>query len=243
MAVLGQRKKGPGNLQHKGPGRDVPGSPGPGSRIPRQEWTMNNHNKEEMTMTKFYETIIPKAQEELIRDGIIGIVCVCVDAVPDPISPGDWSAITFSADVYHDFRDGVPAIDAGIARIREICSGAAEDISPAVKDRLRAALAIDRKQKDEFRMGRIDGEPFESRLGPEVARLLRPENLDLDPKVSIWCHAWTAGMSDNGLMCIDRDEPVIFKGIDHETEVRILERITAVDERIAAIIGPLMREG
>ncbi|OPX62199.1 MULTISPECIES: hypothetical protein [unclassified Methanoregula] len=194
-------------------------------------------------MTKLFETMIPEAQEELIRDGMIEIVCVCVDAVPDPGRPGDRAAMIFSAEVYHDFRDGVPAVDAGIARIREICSNAAEDLSPAVRDRLLAALAVDLQQKDELRQGKIDGEPFESRFGPDIAKLLRPENLDLDPKVTVWCHAWSAGMDDSGLMCIDRDEPVIFNGIDNETEVRILERITALDARIAAIVKPLMREG
>lgn len=194
-------------------------------------------------MTKLFETMIPEAQDELIRDGMIEIVCVLVEAVPDPGRPGDVSAMTFSAEVYHDFRDGVPAVDAGIARIRKICSGAAEDLSPAVRDRLLAALADDRQQKDEFRQGLIDGEPFETRFGPEVAKLLRPENFDLNPKVTVWCHAWSAGMEDGGLICIDRDEPVIFTGTDNETEVRILERITALDERIAAIIRPLMQEG
>ncbi len=58
-------------------------------------------------MTKLFETIIPEAQEELVRDRMIEIVGIFVDAVPDPDRPEDWSAMTISADVYHDFRGGV----------------------------------------------------------------------------------------------------------------------------------------
>ena len=194
-------------------------------------------------MTKLFEAMIPEAQEELIRDGIIELVTVLVEAVPHPDRPDDPSAMRIAAEVYHGFRDGIPAIETGLAALRGTCSIAAEDITPAVQDRLLADLARDRRQKDEWRKGKVNGEPIALHLSPEVADLLRPELFDLDPKVTVWCHAWTAAMADNGLMCIDRDEPFIAEGVDDESLDRILERVYAVDAGISALVRPLMREG
>ncbi len=194
-------------------------------------------------MTKIFDAMIPEAQEELIRDGIIELVTVLVEALPHPDRPDDPSAMRIVAGVYHGFRDGIPAIDAGLADLRGTCSIAAEDLTPAVQDRLLADLARDRRQKDEWREGKVNGEPIALHLSPEAADLLRPELFDLDPKVTVWCHAWTAGMSENGLMCIDRDSPFIVEWIDDESLARILERVYAVDAGISAIVTPLMREG
>jgi hypothetical protein len=194
-------------------------------------------------MTKIFEAMIPEAQEDLIRDGIIELVTVLVEAVPHPDRPDDPSAMRVAAEVYHGFREGVPAIETGLAALRGTCSVAAEDITPAVQDRLLADLARDRRQKDEWREGKVNGEPIALHSSPEVADLLRPELFDLDSKVTIWCHAWTAGMSDDGLMLVDCDRPFIAEGIDDESRARILERVYAVDAGIAAIVGPLMREG
>jgi hypothetical protein len=187
--------------------------------------------------------MIPEVQEELIRDRVIELVTVLVEALPCPDRPDDPSAMRIAAEVDHGFREGIPAIEAGLAALRKTCSAAAEDITPAVRDRLLADLARDRFEKNEWREGKVNGQPIALHFSPEVAASLRPELFDLDPKVTVWCHAWTAMMSDDDLLRIDRDEPVIFDGIDDETEVRILERITALDTRIAAIVGPLMREG
>jgi len=194
-------------------------------------------------MTKIFEAMIPEVQEELIRDGIIELVTVLVEALPHPDRPDDPSAMRIAAEVYHGFREGVPAIGTGLAALRGICSGAAEDITPAVQDRLLADLARDRLQKDEWREGKVNGEPIALHFSPEVADLLRPELFDLDPKVTVWCHAWTAGMSDDGKMLVDRDRPFIADGIDDESLTRILERIYALDAGISAMVRPLMEEG
>lgn len=194
-------------------------------------------------MTKLFETIVPEAQEELIRDGVIKLVTVVVEAVPHPDRPDDRSTMTIAAEVYHEFREGIPAIDEGLARIRGTCSVAAEDISPAARDRLLTALDGRRRETDVFRQGKMYGESIESRFSPRIANLLRPEIFDLDPKVMVWCYAWTAGMSDDGLMCIDCDQPVFFEGIDEASRVRVLERVHTVNAGIAEIVEPLMREG
>ena len=166
-----------------------------------------------------------------------------VQAVPDPARPDDETAMVLTAEVYSEFREGAVAIDAALAGLSETCTPAAGDLSPAAREYLLRVLKQRRHETDELRHGKVLGEPITSRCGPDLAELLRPENLDLDPKVMVWCHCWTAGMADSGLMCIDREEPLFGDGIDSVSRVRIRGRICVLDAGIAAIVDPLLQEG
>jgi hypothetical protein len=194
-------------------------------------------------MTKLFDVIVPEAQQDLIRDNVIELVTVSVEALPHPDRPDDLSAMQIAAEVYYDFRDGIPRIDNALGRIRRTMSLAEDDLSPETKSRLLADLAKQRRDNNEFREGKVNGELITSHFSPEVADLLRPELFDLDPKVTVWCHGWTAGMDDSGLMCIDCDRPFIFEGIDDESRAQVLKRVHQVNAGIGRIVEPLMREG
>jgi hypothetical protein len=194
-------------------------------------------------MTKILEMFTQEAREELIRDGLIELVTVTVHAVPDPARPGDTTAMIVTAEVYSEFRAGVPAIDAGLAALGKACRAAAADLSPASAQYLLRALGERRRETDAIRKSMGCGVPVAPRSGPDPVTLIGPEDLDLDPKVLVWCHTWSAGMEDSGLICMDRDDPLIADGIDGASRARIRERIHTRDAGIAAIVNPLLREG
>jgi len=66
-------------------------------------------------------------------------------------------------------------------------------------------------------------------------RLIRPaiENPVIQEK--IWIYSWTAAMDDDGKILVDVAEPFYREGIDHESHVRILERMRKVDAGIRRI--------
>jgi hypothetical protein len=194
-------------------------------------------------MTKLYETLVPEAQEKLVRDNGIELVTVVVGAVPHPDRPDDRSAMQISLEVCDNFRDGIPAIDAGRTLLGEITGSAAEDISPATRKNLVAALGRRCREMDERREGMADGKPVAALMDPDLTKFFTPEFYKLNEKITIWSFAWTAAMSDDGLMLLDCDEPDYAVGIDEESRARIRQRVMRVNAVITGIVEPLMREG
>jgi hypothetical protein len=125
-------------------------------------------------MTKLFETLLPEAQEELIRDGVIELVTVVVEVEPDPAKPDNWNTMNIVIEVHDNFRDGIPAIEAGRIRIRTICDSAPGDLSDDTRENLIGALARRCDEMDELQEGRVDGQPVEALRDPAVAKFFTP---------------------------------------------------------------------
>jgi len=93
-------------------------------------------------MTMLFEALTPKAQNALVRDHVIDLVTVVVRAVPDPDRPDDRLAMTIAMELKDEFAPGQPQIDAELARVREICGAAGEDLSVNMQDALLAAANL-----------------------------------------------------------------------------------------------------
>jgi hypothetical protein len=192
-------------------------------------------------MTKLYETLLPEAQEDLIRDGVIELVSVIVQAEPHPDQPDDRTSMQVSLEVRDDFRDGIPAIEAGRTRLGGITGSAADDLSVATQKTLAAALERRLREMKEWREGKANGEPVAAIRDPGLMKIFTPEFYRQNEKVTIWSFAWTAAMSDDGLMLLDCDEPLLASGLDSESRARIRERVSRVNAAITGIVEPLMQ--
>ncbi len=191
-------------------------------------------------MTKLFDVLLPEAQEDLICDNVIELVTVLVSAVPDPERPDDRLAMNISVELGYDFRPGIPWIDAELERIREISGLAGVDLSLAVQAGLIVALNKERRKRDGLREGKIDGQPVAYLSDPRLVEIIRPALMDANTEVVVWCHCWTVAMDDDGMMLVDVDPPLYFKGLDVVSRARIQERIRKVNEVIGGVVGKLM---
>ncbi|MDD4137072.1 MAG: hypothetical protein PHT99_04145 [Methanoregula sp.] len=191
-------------------------------------------------MTKLFDVLLPEAQEDLLRNGVIELVTVAADAVPDPDRPGDRLAMQVSAELNHDFREGIPWIETELSRIPAICSTAGDDLSAATRQGLAGALDQRCREMDEWREGKAGGKPVAYRSEPWMTEILTPEFFRLNKMVTVWCHAWTVEMEDDGRMVVDTDLPFFFEGTDGSSRGRINERLQKVNAVIGNVVGRLV---
>lgn len=187
-------------------------------------------------MTKLYDFLTLAAQQELLHDGMIEIVTVCVTAVPDPERPEDRLALKIVAEAGHDFREGIPWIDEDLDRIRKIARPAGEDLSIAARDCLLVELNGNRTMFDGLKEGKIGGHPAPYLSDPVFAELLRPMLENPTIEVMVWCYCWTLAMEDNGKLIVDAEPPRYGKGLDDESRARVNERIRQVDRVIGGMV-------
>ena len=205
-------------------------------------------------MTTLFESLKPEAQNELIRDHVIELVTVVVRAVPDPDQPDDRLAMKVTAEVYDELAPGVPWIDAEMARIREICASAGEDISVPVQDALLVALNRRLKELDGLRNGKIGGYPVEYLSDPQVMEFLGPILKAVKAEVSLWCLAWTVAMDDDGKLLVDNEdyftspdsaiavlnhftESVYTEDRDGTTRKKVMARMRKVNDVVEGVVG------
>ena len=206
-------------------------------------------------MKTLLDALKPEAQEELVRDHVIDLVTVVVRAVPDPDRPDDRLAMTIAMEMKDEFAPGQLRIDAELARVREICGAAGEDLSVNMQDALLVALNRRRKSLDGLREGKIGGHPVAYLADPQVAEFLGPVLKAAKPEVTVWSLAWTVAMDDNGKLLVDCedsfsdpgsvvavrnvfDDLIYAEDWDHETEEKIKQRIRKVND----VAGSIVRE-
>jgi hypothetical protein len=206
-------------------------------------------------MTTLFEALTPKVQNELVRDHVIDLVIVVVRAVPDPDRPDDRLAMTIAMEMKDEFAPGQPRIDAELARVRDICGAAGEDLSVTMQDALLVALNRRRKDLDGLRQGKIGGYPVAYLADPQIAEFLGTAIKAASPEVTVWSLAWTVAMDDEGKLVVDCedsfsdpdsvvavrnvfDDSVYAEDWDHETEEKIRQRIRKVNE----VAGRIVRE-
>ena len=206
-------------------------------------------------MTTLFEALDPEAREELIRGDVIELVSVIVTAVPEPDRPDDRLSMKIAAEVNDDFAPGTPWIDAELARLREICAGAAGDITIPAEDALHVALNRNRKGLDGLLAGKVGGHPAAWASDPQLMAFLGTVLQDARAEVSVWWLAWTVGMDDDGKLVVDCEDslslprPAValrypdrdsFFAADEtgETRENILERMRQVN----GVVGRMVRE-
>ena len=202
-------------------------------------------------MTTLFEALDGEAQKDLLRDTIVECVAVVVRAVPDPDLPDDRLTMKIVSEVFDTFAPGIPWIDAELARLREICEDAAGDITVPVQDALLVALNRRRKEQDGLVAGKIGGHPAAWASDPQFMAFPGPILRNARATVPVWWMAWTAGMEDDGMMCVDYEDIWSYSGMDPvfaedgtgETRKNILKRMQQVNGVVGRMVERLMREG
>ncbi|HNX17397.1 MAG TPA: hypothetical protein PKM50_03600 [Methanoregula sp.] len=208
-------------------------------------------------MTTLFRALNPEAREELIRGAVIELVSVIVTAVPDPDRPDDRLSMKIAAEVYDDFAPGTPWIDAELGKVREICAGAADDITIPAHDALHVALNRNRKGLDGLLAGKVGGHPAAWASDPQLMAYLGKVFQNARAEVSVWWLAWTVGMDDDGKLVVDCEDSLTlprpagalrypdresFFAADAtgETRKNILERMRRVNGVVGRLVGELM---
>lgn len=186
-----------------------------------------------------FDALSREAQEDLVRDIWIALVYAVVEVVPDPDRPDDRSAMKISAEVYDDFLQGIPEIDAEMNRLEEICSGAVDDLGAPLRNDLLAALNMQRDQSARFRRKMLDRNSEAYLADPVVAEFIRPALENPVIPVPVWSLAWTVVMEDDGKLLVDNEEHVYAEGVDATTRSKIQDRM----RRMNAVIGKIVRKG
>jgi hypothetical protein len=211
-------------------------------------------------MTTLFEVLDTEAKEELIRGSVIELVSVIVTAGPDPERPDDRLTMKIAAETYDAFAPGTPWIDAELGKIREICAGAADDITIPAQDALHVSLNRNRKSLDGLLAGKVGGHPAAWASDPQLMAYFKTVLQNARAEVLVWWLAWTAVMDDDGKLLVDCEDslslsrPAValrypdresFFAADAagETRENILERMRQVNGVVGRMVGELMECG
>lgn len=173
--------------------------------------------------------LFPDAQEELIRNNLVDLMIVQVNAVPDPYHPDDPGSMAVVGSVSHDFRNGVPEIDGELARITDISRLAADDLTEPVWHLLSADLNRRRDELNIMHQEMMNGTFFSPDGNSPLPELIRPENIDGNPDVLVWCNAWSIAMDDDGKIVSEPYPPLLSDKLDEISRNRIADRIRNLD--------------
>ena len=162
-------------------------------------------------------------------------------------------------EVNNDFTPGLLWIDAGLARVREICSTAGDDFSVSMQNALLVALNRRRKNLDGLRAGTIGGHPVEYLSDLQVMEFLRPILKATKADVTLSCLAWTVAMDDDGKLLADVEdcftspdsvvavlnhfmESIYAEDIDGTTRKKVTARMAKVNDFVGRVVMGLMEE-
>ncbi|HII99382.1 MAG TPA: hypothetical protein HA272_09080 [Methanoregula sp.] len=188
------------------------------------------------------EVLCPEAKDDLMRYGIIDLVSVTVNAVPDPARPDDRLAMKISAEVLDNFRTGIPAIDRYLDMADAICSTSEDDLTLSLRDELLVTLDTQRKELAGLREGMMNGKPVAALSDPEVAALIRPSLENPVIEDHIWSIGWSVTKEEDGRLLAYCDIPFFAEYVDEDSWVRIQDRMRRVNYVIGGMVGELMGE-
>ena len=193
-------------------------------------------------MTKLFESLAPEVQEDLLRYGIVELVSVSVDAVPDPDRPDDRRSMKIVVEVNDNFLPDIPAIDRALDRVDAICSPSEDDLALTFKDDLLVTLEKRCNDFADLKKGMIDGKPAPHLSDPVTAELLRPclEHPVIDALV--WCTGWSVVQEDDGRLFVYTEEPLFSEDVDEDSWVRIQDRIRRANYVIGGMMAELLGE-
>ena len=193
-------------------------------------------------MTKILELLAPEAREDLLRHGIVELVSVSVDAVPDPDRPDDRRCMKIVAEVNDNFLADIPVIDRALDRVDEICLSSGDDLSLSLKDELLVTLEKRCNDFAELKQGTINGKPAPHLSDPVIAELLKPciEHPVIDALV--WCIGWCVIREDDGRLLVYTDEPLLSEHVDDDSWAWIQDRMRRVNYVIGGMMAELLGE-
>jgi hypothetical protein len=169
------------------------------------------------------------ARGDLARDGIVELVSVSVNAVPDPERPDDHLSMKIVAEVCDNFRAGIAGIDRDLDQVDAICSSSEPDFTLVLRDELLVSLDQRRTNLAELRAGQIGGKPVAYLADPVVAGLIRPLLEHPVIEENVWCVGWSAVQEDDGTFFVYCDNPLFSESVDEESWIRIQDRIRQVN--------------
>jgi len=188
------------------------------------------------------DALRPEARDDLMRQGIVELVSVSVDAVPDPDRPDDHLAMKISAYVGDNFRDGITGIDRDLDRVDALASSSENDLSLVLRDELLVTLGQRRTELAGLRENLLGNNPPEYMNNPKIAGMIRPslENPRID--AHIWTVEWCVAREDDGTLLVYCDAPNISESVDEDSWVRIQDRIRRVNYSIGGMVNRLLGE-
>jgi hypothetical protein len=188
------------------------------------------------------DALCPEARDDLMRYGIVELVSVSVEAVPDPERPEDHLAMKISAYVGDNFRGGIRDIDRDLDRVDAISSSSEDDLTLVLRDELLVTLDQRRMELAGLREDCLGNSPPPYMSNPEFARMIRGslENPAIDAHV--WTVGWCIAEEDDGTLLVYCDAPMIAESVDEDSWVRIQDRIRRVNHIIGGIVSRLLGE-
>ena len=189
-----------------------------------------------------YDVLCPEAQEDLDQCGIVDLVSVSVNAVPDPDRPEDRLAMNIIAEVNDNFLAGIPAIDRDLDRVDAICSAGGDDLTLCFRDELLVTLETRCREFTELKEGRVDGKPAAWLSDPAVAALIRPSLENPDIHDTVWSLGWSATREENGDLLVYCDVPNFSEYADEDSWVRIQDRMRRVNFILGGMMAGLLGE-
>lgn len=192
--------------------------------------------------SKLIDVLRPDARDDLMRYGIVELVSVSVNAVPDPDRPDDHFAMKISAYVGDNFREGIIDIDRDLDRVDAIASSAEDDLTLVLRDELLITIAQRRTEVAEVRENLLGNNPPEYMNDPTAAGMIRPslENPLIDAHV--WTVGWSVTKEEDGTLLVYCDTPLISESVDEDSWARIQDRMRRVNYLIGGIVNRLLGE-
>lgn len=177
-----------------------------------------------------------------MRCGIVELVSVSVDAVPDPDRPDDHLAMKISAYVGDNFREGITDIDRDLDRVDAIASSGEDDLSLVLRDELLITLDQRRTEAAEVRESLLGNNPPEYMNNPKVAGIIRPSLENPLINAQVWTVGWSVTKEEDGTLLVYCDTPLISESVDEDSWVRIQDRMRRVNYLIGGIVNRLLGE-
>jgi hypothetical protein len=188
------------------------------------------------------DALRPEARDDLMRHGIVELVSVSIDAVPDPDRPEDHLAMKISAYVGDNFRAGIIDIDRDLDRVDAISSSSEDDITLVLRDELLVTLDQRRTELAALREECLGNNPPPYMADPDVARIVRPSLEHPVIDAHVWTVGWCVTKEDDGSLLVYCDAPMISESVDEDSWVRIQDRIRRVNYIIGGMVSRLLGE-
>ena len=193
-------------------------------------------------MTTLFESLVPEAQQDLLRHGIVELVSVSAKAVPDPERPEDRLCLKIIGEVNDNFLQNIPAIDRVLDRVDEICSSSGDDLTLSLRDELLVTLDTRRRGFAELKKGMLDGKPVAYLSDPVVGPLIKPSIEHPVIDALVWCIGWSATKEEDGTLLVYCDIPLFSESVDEDSWVRIQDRMRRVNFLIGGLMAELLGE-
>jgi len=188
------------------------------------------------------DALCPEARDDLLRHGIVELVSVSVNAVPDPERPEDHLAMKISAYVGDNFREGIHDIDRDLDRVDAIASSSEGDLALVLRDELLVTLDQRRTELARLREDILGNSPPPYMSNPEIAKMIRSSLEDPAIDAHVWTVGWCIAKEGDGTLLVYCEAPTIVESVDEDSWARIQDRIRRVNYIFGGMVNRLLGE-